>query len=76
MNLRKIFTLYTVGFLAVTILIGIAEALTTTIFGLAIAVPCIVAHSHFIRRIELLTMRLEALLANLANACEKTCPKP
>jgi biopolymer transport protein ExbB len=50
---------------------GIAEALTTTIFGLAIAVPCIVAHSHFVRRIETLTMRLEGLLAHLAHACEK-----
>ncbi len=50
---------------------GIAEALTTTIFGLAIAVPCIVAHGHFVRRIEMLTMRLEGLLAHLAHTCEK-----
>lgn len=50
---------------------GIAEALTTTIFGLAIAVPCIVAHGHFVRRIEMLTMRLEGLLSQLASACEK-----
>jgi len=53
---------------------GIAEALTTTIFGLAIAVPCIIAHGHFVRRIEMLTMRLESLLANLALACETTQP--
>ena len=33
---------------------GIAEALTTTIFGLAIAVPCVIAHGYFVRRIEML----------------------
>ncbi len=53
---------------------GIAEALRTTIFGLAIAVPCIVAHGHFTRRIETLTMRLETLLSHLAAACEKITP--
>ncbi|MCX6868180.1 MAG: MotA/TolQ/ExbB proton channel family protein [Verrucomicrobia bacterium] len=51
---------------------GIAEALTTTIFGLAIAVPCVVAHGYFSRRIEVLTVRLESLLADLAYACQKT----
>jgi biopolymer transport protein ExbB len=50
---------------------GIAEALTTTIFGLAIAVPCVVAHGYFVRRIEMLTARLESLLSTLTHACEK-----
>ena len=53
---------------------GIAEALTTTIFGLAIAVPCVVAHGYFVRRIEMLTARLESLLADLAAVCEGTTP--
>ena len=53
---------------------GIAEALTTTIFGLAIAVPCVIAHGHFIRRIETLTARLETLLASLTTVCEKPNP--
>jgi biopolymer transport protein ExbB len=53
---------------------GISEALTTTIVGLAIAVPCVVAHGYFIRRIEMLTARLESLLADLASACEKPTP--
>ncbi|MEO5712343.1 MAG: MotA/TolQ/ExbB proton channel family protein [Luteolibacter sp.] len=53
---------------------GIAEALTTTIFGLAIAVPCVVAHGYFVRRIETLTARLEALLGDLAVVCEKPNP--
>lgn len=53
---------------------GISEALTTTIVGLAIAVPCVIAHGYFTRRIELLTARLESLLADLASACEKPNP--
>jgi biopolymer transport protein ExbB len=48
---------------------GIAEALNTTIFGLAIAVPCVIAHGYFTRRIELLTVRLESLLADLVDTC-------
>lgn len=50
---------------------GIAEALTTTIAGLAIAVPCVVAHGYFIRRIDMLTARMESLLADLAAFCER-----
>jgi ribosome-associated translation inhibitor RaiA len=49
---------------------GIAEALTTTIFGLAIAVPCVIAHSYFVRRIEMLTARLEGLLGDLVHVCQ------
>jgi biopolymer transport protein ExbB len=54
---------------------GIAIALNTTILGLAIAVPCVVAHGYFPRRIEVLTARLESLLADLAHACQKTSSK-
>ena len=52
------------------IALGIAKALNTTILGLAIAVLCVVAHGYFTRRIEVFTARLEALLAELANACQ------
>jgi len=48
---------------------GIAEALNTTIFGLAIAVPCVIAHSYFTRRIERLTARMEAVLVDFAATC-------
>ena len=51
--------------------LGIAQALNTTILGLAIAVPCVVAHGYFTRRIEVFTARLEALLAEFANACQE-----
>lgn len=53
---------------------GIAEALTTTITGLAIAVPCVVAHGYFTRRIEMMTARLEAILSDLTNSCHKAGP--
>jgi biopolymer transport protein ExbB len=55
---------------------GIAEALTTTICGLAIAVPCVVAHGYFSRRIETLTARLEGLLSHLASVCERPSQNP
>jgi biopolymer transport protein ExbB len=53
---------------------GIAEALNTTIFGLAIAVPCVIAHSYFTRRIERLTARMESVLADFVSACSHQTP--
>ena len=53
---------------------GIAEALNTTIFGLAIAVPCVIAHSYFTRRIERLTARMESVLADFVPACSRQTP--
>lgn len=53
---------------------GIAEALNTTIFGLAIAVPCVVAHSYFTRRIERLTARMESVLADFVSTYSHQTP--
>jgi len=53
---------------------GIATALNTTIFGLCIAVPCVIAHGYFSRRIETLTARLESSLSELTQACQKSSP--
>ncbi len=50
---------------------GIAEALNTTIFGLAIAVPCVIAHSYFTRRIERLTARMEAVMTQFIGVCSR-----
>ncbi len=55
---------------------GIAVALNTTIFGLAIAVPCVIAHSYFIRRIEMLTARLEGLMGDLVHVLNKESAAP
>jgi len=53
---------------------GIARALDNTIVGLAIAVPAVVAHGWFSRRIEVLASRLELLLAKLAAAISNDDP--
>lgn len=53
---------------------GIAEALNTTIFGLAIAVPCVVAHSYFTRRIERLTARMESVMTDFVSVCARQNP--
>lgn len=55
---------------------GIAEALSTTIFGIAIAVPAVIAHGYFLRRIEKLTARLESLLGDLTQAVSKSETQP
>ena len=50
---------------------GIAIALNTTIFGLAITVPCVIAQSYFNRKIESYTTELEMLLGKLVHVCQK-----
>ncbi len=52
------------------IALGIGRALNTTIVGLAIAVPAVVAQGWFQRRIETMAARLEVLLTRLAHAFE------
>lgn len=51
---------------------GISEALTTTIVGLAIAVPGVVAQSYFMRRIERYTARLETILTDFSHVIRKS----
>lgn len=47
---------------------GIFMALSTTIVGLAVAVPSVIAHSHFSRKIETMAARLEVLLTHVISA--------
>ncbi len=54
---------------------GIGRALKTTIVGMAIAVPAIIAQGYFSRKIETFAARLEVLLTQLAHVCERT-PRP
>jgi biopolymer transport protein ExbB len=49
---------------------GIGRALKTTIVGMAIAVPSIIAEGYFHRKIETFAAQLEVLLTKLAHACE------
>jgi len=48
---------------------GIATALNTTVVGIAIAVPAVIAHSYFSRRIDTFAARLEVLLGKVVSAC-------
>lgn len=50
---------------------GIALALNTTVAGLAVAVPTVVAHSHFNRKIETMAARLEVLMGKVNSACHQ-----
>ncbi|MGE9271072.1 MAG: MotA/TolQ/ExbB proton channel family protein [Verrucomicrobiales bacterium] len=49
---------------------GIGRALKTTIVGMAIAVPSIIAQGFFQRQIDTFSVRLEVLLTRLAHVCE------
>lgn len=44
---------------------GVALALTTTVLGLSIAIPCLVANSYFQRKVETFTVQLGAVLEQI-----------
>jgi biopolymer transport protein ExbB len=48
---------------------GIAEALNTTIVGLAVAVPSLITYNYFQRRIEIMAVEMESLIADLIVKC-------
>ncbi len=48
---------------------GIAEALSTTVVGLAIAIPCLVAYSCFVRKVETLASEMEGIASLLLSKC-------
>ena len=52
---------------------GIAMALNTTVAGLVVAVPTVIAHSHFNRKIETMAARLEVLMGKVVAACQRSC---
>ena len=49
--------------------VGIAEALNTTIFGLAIAIPTLVFYTYFAKRVEAMAVEMESLMADLLSKC-------
>ena len=49
--------------------LGIAEALDTTIFGLAIAIPTLIAYTYFAKRVEVMAVEMESLMADLLSKC-------
>jgi len=48
---------------------GISEALSTTIVGLAIAIPSLIAYSYFSKKIETMAADMESLVADLLAKC-------
>ncbi len=50
---------------------GISEALYTTIAGLAVAVPGVIAQSHFSRRIETMAAELELIMSSFVASISK-----
>jgi len=48
---------------------GIAEALNTTIAGLAIAIPSLIAYSYYSKKVETLSAEMESILSELMAKC-------
>ena len=48
---------------------GISEALSTTIVGLAIAIPSLIAYSYFSKKVETMAAEMESLVAELLAKC-------
>src|SRR3954466_5624557 len=48
---------------------GISEALSTTIVGLAIAIPSLIAYSYFSKKVETMAAEMESLIAELLAKC-------
>jgi len=48
---------------------GIAEALNTTIVGLGVAAPSLVAYNYFQRKIEVMSVEMESLMGDLLAKC-------
>ena len=53
---------------------GISEALNTTIVGLAVAVPSLVAFNYFQRKVETMVVNMEGVAADLMSKCYPEAP--
>ena len=59
-----------------TVALGIAEALNTTIFGLVVAIPSLIAFTYFQRRVESLATEMEAIVGELLSKCYQPARPP
>lgn len=48
---------------------GISEALNTTIVGLAVAAPSLIAFNYFSRKVETLSVRMESIVGDMIAKC-------
>ncbi len=53
---------------------GIAEALITTVAGLAVAIPALVAHNYFVNKLRQIANETESFFANLMISIERERP--
>ena len=58
-----------------TIARGISEALSTTIVGLAIAIPSLIAWSYFSKKVEVMAAEMESSVADLLAKCYHQRPR-
>ena len=48
---------------------GISEALSTTVVGMAVAIPTLIAYSYFSKKIEEMAAEMESLIADMLAKC-------
>ncbi len=48
---------------------GISEALSTTIVGIAVAIPSLIAYSYFSKKVEVMAAEMENMIADLIAKC-------
>lgn len=48
---------------------GISEALSTTIVGIAIAIPSLIAYSYFAKKVETMSAEMESIVGDLLAKC-------
>jgi len=53
----------------VAVAMGISEALNTTIAGLGVAAPSLIAHNYFQRKIEVMSVEMESLIGDMIAKC-------
>jgi biopolymer transport protein ExbB len=48
---------------------GISEALSTTVVGMAVAIPTLIAYSYFSKKIETMSAEMESIIADMLAKC-------
>jgi biopolymer transport protein ExbB len=53
---------------------GISEALNTTIVGLAVAAPSLIAYNYFVRKVEIMAIEMESCVGDLMEKIYTSAP--
>jgi biopolymer transport protein TolQ len=54
---------------------GISEALVATAFGLAAAIPAVIAYNYFVNRVKYWATEMEGFMMDLLNLVARPVPK-